>query len=170
MATPPTGRPTGLRNLGVLILDDDPRIAQIVRDILTDLGFNKVYIGRDGSAGLRMMREHVIDLIITDWRMEPMDGIDFIRHVRHDKDSPNRYVPIIMLTGQAEAEDVEVARDAGVNEFVVKPFTVRRLVDRLMLIIDNPRGFVLARDFKGPDRRRRKTPPPGGTDRRKRRG
>jgi DNA-binding response OmpR family regulator len=167
MAESSTVRPKGLNRVNVLILDDDSRVTHIVRDILLDLGFGKVYTARDGEAGLRLMQAHKIDLIITDWEMEPMNGLAFVRFLRGSEEARHRFVPIIMLTGQAESEDVQTARDAGINEFVVKPFTVRRLTDKLRIIVENPRDFVLSRRFRGPDRRRKASAPAGGMERRR---
>jgi DNA-binding response OmpR family regulator len=161
-----------LRRINVLLLDGDPRMLEIEKNVLGDLGFSKIFMGRDGEDGLRIMENNPISLVITDWNMRPMDGIEFIRRVRGRTDSPDCRVPIILLTAQAEPEDVRTARDSGITEFVVKPFTVKRLIDRIIEIINNPRSFILAPNFKGHDRRRRGDPPPPGKaeQRKKRKG
>jgi len=111
-----------------------------------------------------------VDMIITDWRMSPMDGINFIKYLRTHEDSPNRFIPIIMLTGNVEREHVETARDVGINEFVIKPFSAKTLCDRITLLIDNPRSFIMTGQFIGPDRRRHNALiPPGGIEKRKER-
>ena len=110
----------------------------------------------DGDAGLREMRNHTPDLILTDLSMVPTDGIEFTRQVRTSQASPNPYVPIIMVTGHTERPRVEAARDAGVTEFLAKPITVNNLIARLAEIVERPRPFVKCETYFGPDRRRRK--------------
>ncbi len=155
-----------LANIKVLVADDDHRIAHIIRQILESLGFKEIRIARDGAYALRVLNSERIDMLITDWQMSPMDGISLVKFLRSDE-SPNRFMPIIMLTGNAEREHVEVARDAGVTEFTVKPFSAKTLCDRIMLLIDNPRSFILTKRFVGPDRRRRRVAPPDGIEKRK---
>jgi len=156
-----------MAQIGVLIADDDRRIALIVRQVLESLGFANIHAARDGEQALQMLRTEKIDMVITDWQMQPMDGISLVKYLRTMDDSPNRFIPIIMLTGNADRNDVETARDVGVTEFVVKPFSAKTLCDRIMILIENPRSFIMSRQFIGPDRRRRSAPPPDGTEKRK---
>ena len=153
--------------IGVLIADSDRRIAMIVRKVLESLGFSNIHMARDGSQAVDMLRNEKIDMVITDWQMSPMDGITLVKYLRTMYDSPNRFIPIIMLTGNAERDHVEVARDVGVTEFVVKPFSAKTLCDRIIMLIENPRSFIMSRSFIGPDRRRRSANPPDGTEKRK---
>jgi two-component system chemotaxis response regulator CheY len=164
---------TSLKNLAsrlakveVLICDPDDYIAVTLRDVLRHIGFERITFARDGNAALDILKKKEIDLLITDWNMNPMDGIRLVHYLRSSPDSPNPYMPIIMLTGKAERRDVEVARDVGVTEFVVKPFSAKTLYERLVLVIENPRSFIIASNFRGPQRRRRTDIPPGGEDRR----
>ena len=158
-----------LSRITVLVMDDDVQMNKVVRDMLDAIGFEKIHTARDGASAIKLLQQKPIDMVLTDWRMEPMDGINFTKFIRTSPDSPNRYLPIIMMTGQGEKEDVELARDTGVNEFLVKPFTVKSLMERIITVIENPRNFVMAKSFKGPDRRRRDGDSPVGVDRRKRR-
>ncbi len=155
-----------LSKIEVLICDSDDYIALIVRDVLRHIGFENVRFAKDGGEALDIMKSREIDLLITDWSMKPMDGVRLIHYIRSSPDSPNPYLPIIMLTGKAERRDVEAARDAGVTEFLVKPFTAKSLYERLVLVIENPRSFIITRQFHGPERRRRTDIPPSGEDRR----
>ena len=91
--------------------------------------------------------------------MFPLDGVAFTRLVRTSPDSPNAYLPIIMMTGHSERARVYEARDAGVNEFVVKPITAKAVLDRINAVILRPRAFIKAEHYVGPCRRRRE---PGG--------
>lgn len=151
----------------MLIADDDRRIALIIKQVLESLGFKEIYTARDGEKALELLQSNSVDMIITDWQMAPMDGISLVQYLRTAEDSPNRFMPIIMLTGNADREHVEHARDAGVTEFVVKPFSAKTLCERIMLLIENPRSFIMSKRFVGPDRRRRDTLPPGGHEKRK---
>lgn len=147
--------PIDLAKLSVLLIEDTIPMRKILQSVLELLGFRKIYTARDGEEGLRVNLQHSPDIIITDWLMEPMDGIDFIRRVRSDASSPNRMVPIILITGYSAAPKVMAARDQGMTEFLAKPFTAKELAARISHVINRPRDFVEAPNFKGPDRRRR---------------
>lgn len=157
-----------LAKVEVLIADPDLRIASLVRDVLRYVGFERIHFAQNGQEALNLIKTKDIDLLITDWQMSPMDGIKLIHYLRSSPESPYPYLPIIMLTGKAERHDVEAARDVGVTEFLVKPFSAKSLFERLVLVIENPRSFIVANQYRGPDRRRRTDIPPGGDERRKR--
>ncbi len=156
-----------LEEFCVLIVDNDRRLVGLIKDILHTFGFHNIKIAYDGSTAIEMMQEEQVDIIILDWVMQPMDGMEFMRHVREDDNSPNPFVPVIMITGRAEAEDVQQARDAGVTEFLAKPFAVEDLRKRIISVIEAPRPFIISENFKGPDRRRKEGEPPDGVERRK---
>ena len=99
--------------------------------------------------------------------MSPLDGMDFVRMVRTGNDSPNQYVPIIMLTGHTEMNRVLEARDSGVHEFLAKPISAKSLYARIRAIIENPREFVRTSMYFGPNRRRRQSATYNGSERRK---
>lgn len=128
----------------------------LLRSLLHTLGIKNVSEASDGDAGFAALKAQLPDLILTDLTMEPVDGIEFTKRVRSSEDSPNPYVPIIMVTGHTERQRVETARDAGVTEFLAKPITARNLISRLAEIVDRPRPFVKCETYFGPDRRRRK--------------
>lgn len=150
----------------ILVADADYRILNIVRKVLKSFGFEHIHSAKDGSTAITMLRELSIDLLITEWPMEPMTGIDLVQFIRTSSDSPQRDLPIIMLTGNADQKHVLYARDIGVTEFLVKPFTAKTLSHRIIQVIDNPRSFINAPNYVGPDRRRREPLPPGGQERR----
>ncbi len=156
-----------IAKIGVLIADDDHRIAKIVRDVLELLGFKRIYLAKDGSEALELMNKEKIDMLITDWRMSPMNGIGLVKYIRTNDNSPNRFIPIIMLTGNVEREHVEIARDVGVTEFLAKPFSAKTICSRIIALIDNPRSFVMNKTFVGPDRRRRNVAPPDSVEKRR---
>ncbi len=127
-------------------------------EILRALGCRDYFQAEDGTQAIQVMRSQEVDIVITDWMMQPMDGVTFIREVRNAPDSPNRFVPIIMVTGHTTKRQVGEARDAGVNEFLAKPITGRGVLDRIRRVIDADRSFVKSETYFGPDRRRRNDP------------
>lgn len=155
-----------LDRLAVLIVDDNQHMRSLVRTILESLAVSQILEARDGSHALEKMAQSQIDLIIADWNMEPMDGLELTRHLRTSPDSPDQFVPVIMLSGHTERARVMKARDAGVTEFMAKPVSARSLYARIVSIIENPRPFVRTSDYFGPDRRRQMLPFEG-PDRRK---
>ncbi len=96
-----------------------------------------------------------IDLIITDWEMQPVDGMMLLRWVRRHADSPNRFIPVVMLTSHSDLKHVQEARDMGANEVMSKPFSVKSLAQKIGVIVEHNRQFVHTKDYFGPDRRRR---------------
>lgn len=141
-------------NLHVLLVDDNANMRAIASTILKSAGIRNVHEVHDGAAGLQTLRDRPIDLAIVDFNMFPLDGVEFTRLVRNSRDSVNPYLPIIMMTGHSELARVQEARDAGVNEFVVKPITARAMLARLQAVIFHPRPFVRSDTYFGPCRRR----------------
>jgi DNA-binding response OmpR family regulator len=156
-----------LERLNFLIVDDNKHMRALVTSILHALGVKNCIDASDGADAFKELRHFPADIIICDWNMDPLDGLDFTRLVRTGKDSPNPFVPIIMLTGHTEMNRVVEARDAGVNEFLAKPISAKGLYSRVRSIIERPRPFVRAGLYFGPDRRRRANPSYMGPERRK---
>ena len=129
-------------------------MVELTRSILETFGVVDVDSAKDGQEGFKLFCEKNHDLVIADWMMRPMDGISLTRLIRNDPRSPNQFVPVILMTGFSEKRRVVQARDAGVTEFLVKPFNARDLYRRIAQIIERPRQFVRSEDFFGPDRRR----------------
>ena len=129
---------------------------------LHSLGFKNVSLAANGRIALEKSLEHNFKIIITDWEMKPMSGIEFVRYLRTLVPPPNRYAPVLMFTGRTSLEDVQYARDAGVNEFLAKPFTASELSKRLLSSIQHPRQFITAEQYAGPDRRRKTAKAPDG--------
>jgi len=144
-------------NLHVLLVDDNQNMRVIASTILKSAGIRNVHEVHDGAAALQTLREQSIDLAIVDFNMFPLDGVEFTRLVRNSADSVNPYLPIIMMTGHSELARVQEARDAGVNEFVVKPITARAVLSRIQAVIFHPRPFVRSETYFGPCRRRTAT-------------
>lgn len=141
--------------LSVLVVEDSIPMLEVVVNALKYLGVGTVFQARDGEAGYAMFVRERPDIVITDWELGDVDGLELIRWIRSNGNSPKRTVPIIIMTGYAAASRVSDARDQGVTEFLVKPFTANELARRLAYVIDHPRDFVETEQFFGPDRRRR---------------
>lgn len=141
--------------MSVLLVDDNRFIRSTVRTICRSFGFADVLESDDGSEALQMMRQGQVDIVVCDWMMEPLDGFDFTRLLRTAQDSPNPFVPVIMLTGHTEYSKVTSARDVGVTEFLAKPISSATLLSRFIHVCENPRPFVRCPGFFGPDRRRK---------------
>jgi two-component system chemotaxis response regulator CheY len=134
--------------------------------VLKSIGINQLREAHDGAEALAVLREWNADVAIVDFRMEPIDGVEFTRLVRNASDSKNPFLPIIMLTGYADRVRILEARDAGVTELVVKPVTAKAVIARLQAVIFQPRPFVRTDTFFGPDRRRKANPDYPGPERR----
>lgn len=127
----------------------------MTQQILKIFGFNHVFTADNGADAYELVCAKEPDLIITDWLMDPVDGLEFTRMIRQSERVANPYVPIIMMTGYSSKIRVEEARDVGITEFLVKPFTANDLYTRIQQIIEKPRQFVATDIFFGPDRRRK---------------
>ena len=138
----------------------------MIRNVLFALGIKDTTDAGDGERALEEMKEFKPDLILCDLKMEPMGGMEFVKQLRKDPENPHRFVPVIMITAYAELETVADARDSGVDEFMAKPLSAAALEKRIQRVLKDPRPFVEAPEFSGPDRRRSKNPTPGGPERR----
>jgi len=147
-----------LSALKVLLVDDNAHMRTITSAVLQSAGIRLVREAADGAAALEILRDYAADLVIVDFKMFPLDGVEFTRLVRNSPDTVNPYLPIIMMTGHSEKSRIVEARDAGVTEFVVKPITAKAILDRIQSVIFHPRPFVKTDDYFGPDRRRRDAP------------
>lgn len=143
-------------NTAVLIIDDMTPMLATTASMLKVFGFKHIYTAADPVEGFEKFCAHNPDLVITDWLMEPYDGIALTEKIRTDPRSPNQFVPIILMTGYSAKVRVMEARDKGVTEFMVKPFSAKDLAARIEQLIEKPRKFVHSKEFFGPDRRRRK--------------
>jgi CheY-like chemotaxis protein len=144
--------------LKMLLVDDNHHMRVLLTEILRAIGVRQVFEANDGAEALQTMRAHPIDIIMTDLAMQPLDGIDFVRLLRNSPDSPNPMAPVIMITGHSTQRRVQEARDVGVTEFLSKPVTARGVLERIAQVVDNPRPFIRAETYFGPDRRRRADP------------
>ena len=161
-----TGHIYDLSGVTPLIVDDNKSMRALLFVIMCRLGASRVLQAGSGKEAMSMIRIEHPDFMVIDYLMEDLDGISLVDSIRNSDESPNPFLPIMMITGFAEPDVVFRARDAGVNEFVAKPVSVESIASRLTLMIDKARPFVRSKQFFGPDRRRRKTTPTDSPTRR----
>ncbi len=141
--------------LKILAVDDNVHMRKLVVTILQAFGVSQIHEAENGERAWAVLREANPDVVVLDWMMPGMSGVDLIRMVRTNPQAPNPFVPVIMLTGHTSMDHVRLARDAGVNEFIAKPVAVKTMMSRLVSVIEHPRPFVRTSAYFGPCRRRR---------------
>jgi len=119
------------KKLNILIVDDYKTMLRIIRNLLKQLGFDNVDEATDGEAALEKIGKKEYGLIISDWNMEPMTGIDLLRKIRGEGNK----VPFIMITAENKTENVLAAREAGVNNYIVKPFNADTLKQKMAAVL-----------------------------------
>jgi two-component system, chemotaxis family, chemotaxis protein CheY len=146
--------PANLQQLRLLVVDDNPHMLKIVRTILNAFGVMNVFESESAVEAIDIARNEAIDIVILDYQMEGMDGIELVKRLRDEEQTSNPLIPIVMLSAYSERSRVIAARDAGVNEFCCKPITAKDLFAKISAVIDRPRAYVRTKEFFGPDRRR----------------
>ena len=141
--------------LKILVVDDNAHMRKLVSTILRAFGVVQIYKADSADSAWAVLREANPDVIVLDWVMEGMSGIELVNMIRANPASPNPFVPVIMLTGHTSFEHVREARDAGINEFIAKPVSVKTMMSRLVAVIEHPRPYVRTSAYFGPCRRRR---------------
>ncbi|MGH1455991.1 MAG: response regulator [Alphaproteobacteria bacterium] len=147
--------PMNFSKLSILVIEDLEPMRKLLTDILKSLGVGTVYTAANGEKGYNMYAIKKPDLIITDWHMPEMDGLELLEKIRKNPKSPNRTIPVIMISGFCAPQRISKARDLGATEFLVKPFSASDLEKRLSHTINTPRDFIVTPNFVGPDRRRK---------------
>lgn len=118
----------------ILIVDDFSTMRRIIKNLLRDLGFNNTAEADDGSTALPMLRNGSYDFLVTDWNMPNMPGIDLLRAVRADPKLAS--MPVLMVTAEAKRDQIVEAAQAGVNGYIVKPFTAETLKEKIEKIFE----------------------------------
>ena len=134
----------------VLVVDDEHYMRKVVRTMLLGIGVREVHEAADGVTGLELVRLINPHVVILDWQMPGMDGPTFVRIVRTPGSFPYANVPIIMLTSHGERSRVVEAVKLGVNEFLLKPVSVKALQDRITAVLSKPREIVKSGSYYGP--------------------
>ncbi len=122
----------------ILIVDDFSTMRRIIKNLLRDLGFQNTAEADDGLTALPILQSGNFDLLITDWNMPGMQGIDLLKHVRADQKLAS--LPVLMVTAEQKREQIVEAAQAGVNGYVVKPFTAQTLKEKLEKIFQRIEG------------------------------
>lgn len=122
------------KNMKILVVDDFSTMRRIIKNLLKDLGFTNIQEADDGSTALPMLQQGDFDFVVTDWNMPGMQGIDLLRAVRSDDSL--KHLPVLMVTAEAKKEQIVAAAQAGVNGYVVKPFTAATLKEKLEKIFE----------------------------------
>lgn len=157
-----------LMNLRVLVLDDNRNFLTIMRSILHGLGVKKVFDAKDPVDAFEILKSSMIDLAFVDYWMADLNGIEFAHLIRSGSDSPNPYLPIIMVSGDGKMSTVKRALHNGVDEFLAKPVRPIDVLNRIKAVMDRPRRYISSSDgYFGPDRRRRRDDNYHGQERRK---
>lgn len=120
-------------NINILIVDDYKTMLRIVRSLLAQIGFNNVDEAGNGAEAINRLKEKTYDLIISDWNMEPMTGLELLKAVRADEKTKN--VPFIMVTAESKTDNVIAAKQAGVSNYIVKPFNAETLKAKLAAVL-----------------------------------
>lgn len=122
------------KNMRVLIVDDYKTMLRIIRNLLRQLGFNNIDEASDGSQALQQLRSGTVyGLVISDWNMEPMTGLQLLREVRAD--AKLKSLPFIMVTAESKSENVIAAKEAGVSNYIVKPFNAETLKAKMVSVL-----------------------------------
>ncbi|MGB1239012.1 MAG: chemotaxis response regulator CheY [Pseudomonadales bacterium] len=126
------------KDIKILVVDDFSTMRRIIKNLLRDLGFQNITEADDGKTALPILKQGGIDFLVTDWNMPGMTGIELIGEVR--KDPKLAHIPILMVTAEAKREQIIAAAQAGVNGYVVKPFTATVLKEKLEKIFERLEG------------------------------
>ncbi len=121
------------KNMNILIVDDYKTMLRIIRNLLRQLGFVNIEEATDGSMALQMLRGGSFGLVISDWNMEPMTGLQLLREVRAD--AKLKATPFIMVTAESKSENVIAAKEAGVSNYIVKPFNAETLQAKMVSVL-----------------------------------
>ena len=122
------------KNMKILIVDDFSTMRRIIKNLLRDLGLNNTHEADDGNTALPMLKNGDFDFVVTDWNMPGMQGIDLLKAIRADETL--RHLPVLMVTAEAKREQIIEAAQAGVNGYIVKPFTAATLKEKLDKIFE----------------------------------
>ena len=123
------------KTMTVLIVDDYKTMLRIIRNLLKQIGFNNVEEASDGSEALSKLRMKNFGLVISDWNMEPMTGLQLLQEVRAD--TKLKTIPFIMITAESKTENVVAAKQAGVSNYIVKPFNAETLQGKIEKVLGN---------------------------------
>jgi len=153
--------------VNVLIVDGSWHMRKLFGTILQEFGVKNIEFAASGREALEKLVGFSADLVICEYRLGHINGIELTRRIRRSRKKIDPFLPVIMMTGHTEQNNVTAARDAGVTAVIAKPVSASTLYERIFHLIDKPRPFVRAPKFFGPDRRTRTSSPDQNTPRRR---
>lgn len=142
-------------NLRLLVAVPHRELSTALAAMLRGFGIGQIETAHDSEAALRLLKAHDYDAVVIDYALTPENGIGLTRHMRMTQACRNATTPVVMISADASRRHIEAARDAGIHEFLRLPVSPEALSDRLCSAIANPRAFIRASAYSGPDRRRR---------------
>jgi two-component system chemotaxis response regulator CheY len=122
-------------DMNVMIVDDYKTMLRVIRNLLSQINFKNVDEASDGGQALELLRHKPYGLIISDWNMEPMSGLDLLKNVRQAPEKNINSIPFIMVTAENKMENVVAAKQAGVNNYIVKPFSAEILKSKIAAVL-----------------------------------
>lgn len=142
-----------LQAVSVLLVEKHTHMRRMIRDVLHEMGISHVAEAATKEEAFAMFAQEPFDLVMTDWA-PGLNGIGLLKDIRIAETTTDPFAPVILVTANTEVRHVYAARDAGVNEYLAKPVSAKRIYARIRAIIESKRLFIRSRDFFGPDRRR----------------
>jgi two-component system, chemotaxis family, chemotaxis protein CheY len=133
--------PVDFSRLRFLVIDDNAHMRCVVRRLLQGFGAREIYEADDGATGLEAFTHYLPDIVLTDWVMPNLDGLELTRVIRQPGISADPYVPIIMVSGRSEKVHIGKAYDAGVTQFIAKPISTAALYDAVLNVVANLEAF-----------------------------
>ncbi len=121
------------KNMRILLVDDFKTMLKLTGSLLNQMGFKNIDEATDGGMALQKLKENKYNLILSDWNMEPMTGLDLLKAVRAD--ATLKHIPVILITAESKPENIITAKQAGVNNYIVKPFNANTLKEKLTAVI-----------------------------------
>ena len=138
----------------MLLVEQQDFMRRIIRQILREFGIRSIRETGDADTAYKIYSNETVDLVLTDWAPD-LDGIFLLDRIRKSENSPNSFVPIVVVTANTELRHVCHARDHGMTEYLAKPISATLIYQRICTVIERHRDFIKNQDFFGPDRRRR---------------
>ncbi|MBL8645389.1 MAG: response regulator [Rhodospirillaceae bacterium] len=154
-----------LKPISFLVVEDKAYMRRLIKGVLETLGAKMIDETDNGKDALNIIRQAPPDVVLTEYWLAPLNGVELLRAVRNDKGNV-RFTPIIMITAETRREKVIGARNCGVTEYIAKPITAKGVFLRIREVIERPRPFIDSKAYFGPDRRRRMEVMAEGQDRR----
>ncbi|MBI4083500.1 MAG: response regulator [Candidatus Lambdaproteobacteria bacterium] len=117
--------------MNILVVDDFATMRRIITNVLRQLGFENIVEADDGTKALRVIEQQRVDFVITDWNMPQMSGLDLLKAIRSHEDASKQKTPVLMVTAESLQENIVAAAQAGVNNYIIKPFDAKTLSDKI---------------------------------------